>query len=270
AEALIKWRAAGSRTKSVDEAAQEASRAEARVRREEFQWHESLGRVRSAEAALAALAARPEPENHLLPGDVLLIRGDSFVSGAIRLFEQTQFGRPLDYSHAALYLGEVGGQKHMVAEMLGDGFNLHPLKASMKDDNIVDAYRWKGQPALTPALRQVIVNKALGFRGKKYGWAQLDLLRVVAGLLLPGERFIPLQRRASLVDVFNRGELRIICSEMVSWSYHHAGLDPDASEWWPTLGVLLTDEVRRHDYTTPNTIAVSTNFYRLVRLKPQA
>jgi hypothetical protein len=248
----------------------EKSKADAKVSREQSEWYQSLDRMRVAEAAGAALAARLNPEDYLLPGDVLLIRGASYVSGAIRLFEQSQFNRQVDYSHAALYLGEVNGQRQMVAEMLKDGFVLQPLKASMKDDNVVDAYRWRGEPGLTPERRRAIVERALGFRGKKYAWEQIDLLRVASGVLLPGESSIPLAVRVLGVDWLSGGEQKMICSEMVSWSYHHAGLDPDASNWWPALAPILNGDVRRHDYTTPNTLAVSQKFTHLVRLKPQS
>jgi hypothetical protein len=199
---------------------------------------------------------------------VLLIRGDSYVSAAIRVFERSQFRRNVDYSHAALYVGEIDGQR-MVAEMLGNGYKLHPLKASMEDDNIVDAYRWRGVQPLTQALRDRIVAKARSFGGKRYSWLQIDLLRAAAGILLPGENSIPLGARAWGVDLVSRGESEMICSEMVVWSYHHAGLDPEATGWWPALRGILTDDVRRHDYTTPNTLAVSDKFGFLVRLKPR-
>jgi hypothetical protein len=52
----------------------------------------------------------------------------------------------------------------------------------------------------------------------------------------------------------------MICSELVAWAYHDAGLELYVP-YWKVLSDLniFTSHERQHDYTTPNMLAHSKN-----------
>lgn len=224
-------------------------------------------RLYAAEVRADLLTHPAASEDVLQPGDVLLVRGNNIISYAIRAFEAREFNRLAEYSHAALYMGEDGGRP-MVAEMLKGGYTYQPLDASIQDDSIVDVYRWKD--GLNQAQRDQIISSTKSFAGKYYAFPQIDVLRAGAGVFfLPSEQFIPLSARAAIADLVSGGERQMICSEMVVWAYHHAGLDPEATRLWRNLDGILNGDARQHDYTTPNALAASEKFKYVGRLKPR-
>jgi hypothetical protein len=132
----------------------------------------------------------------------------------------------------------------------------------MRGAGIVDVYRW---PGLSDDRRARIAANGRQYNGKLYAFPQLDVLRKAAGLKLS---LMPLGAYAAAVDLISGGKKQMICSELVSWAYHDAGLDPQATRFWPSLGSILTSDERHHDYTTPNTLAERNSSFRQVgRLK---
>jgi len=234
---------------------------ETKVMHERMEVFTALRQLNAVEARFDAVSRPPFSVADLLPGDVLLVQGSGFVSSTIRFFEGRQLSMPGTYSHAALYVGELGGGK-MVAEMLKQGHTLNPLEVSMRGAGIVDVYRW---PGLSDDRRARIAANGRQYNGKLYAFPQLDVLRKAAGLKLS---LMPLGAYAAAVDLISGGKKQMICSELVSWAYHDAGLDPQATRFWPSLGSILTSDERHHDYTTPNTLAERNSSFRQVgRLK---
>jgi hypothetical protein len=223
----------------------------------EARW---LGELSAARAKLAAMTpATPTAVDvprlldgtELLPGDVILMRGVKFYSTAILGAEVLNFGSGANYSHSALYVGDG-----LVAEMLGNGYNLHPWPVSIDKATNVDVYRWRN---LTGAQRALIAKKARSYGGTLYAEPQIFLLGLAAASVPP---MGGLALAALGVDYRSGGERQMICSELVARSYHHAGLEMSvAQSWklkfWASLGEVLTSDDRLHDYTTPNALAVS-------------
>ncbi|HJQ32052.1 MAG TPA: hypothetical protein VJ866_07735 [Pyrinomonadaceae bacterium] len=217
----------------------------------------------AATPAAAPVETRPISPDQLLPGDIILMRGFKFYSTAILAAETLTYGRSAPYSHAALYVG--GG---MVAEMLGDGYNLHALGLSIDGATYADVYRWEG---LSGAQRELIAAKGRSYAAGRYpyGWPQITVLGIAATNAAPTGGLTVLAATTGLVS---GGDRQMICSEFVARAYHHAGLDPAfAGRWqvrfWPTLAEILLSDDRRHDYTTPNAIAVSPLLTNEGRLK---
>jgi hypothetical protein len=228
----------------------------------------------AAEAWVTASANEPRriSEAELLPGDVLLVLGSSTVSEAIRKFEQRQLGGTMSYSHASLYLGEFGGVR-MVGEMWSTGFWITPLPVSVQGTRLVDVYRF---PNIDDAKRLQLANLTANAFGKAssfirfsspsflamgsflpYAFEEITLLGL-AGAGSPGLVLtITIQ---NLVDPRAGGRQKMICSELVAWAYHDAGLELEVP-YWKVLSDLniFTSHERRHDYTTPNMLAHSKN-----------
>jgi hypothetical protein len=197
----------------------------------------------------------------LLPGDIILMRGVKLYSTAILGAETLNFFRAAPYSHAALYVGDG-----MVAEMLKDGYVLHPLGLSIDEATQADVYRWE---QLSEAQRAQIAEKAKSYAGTPYAWPQITVLGAAAtGVAPPGALLVP----ALIADRWSGGSRQMICSELVARAYHHAGLDPTVEglwqvRFWPTLAEILLSDDRRHDYTTPNALAASPLLRSKGRLK---
>jgi hypothetical protein len=99
----------------------------------------------------------------LLPADVLLYKGTSFVSRAIQFFDGT------DHSHASLYLGD-----EQVGEAAARGLVRNSIHTSTHGNEWVDVYRLKDRP---PDVSPVL-EKATEYldQGNRYGYEQLVLL----------------------------------------------------------------------------------------------
>ncbi|HWS87494.1 MAG TPA: hypothetical protein VN282_11050 [Pyrinomonadaceae bacterium] len=209
--------------------------------------------VGGPETSVASVATPLLSPDALLPGDIILMRGLKFYSTAILAAETLNFGHSAPYSHAAVYVG--GG---MVAEMLGDGYNLRPLGVSIDKATYADVYRWEG---LGDAQRELIAAKGKSYAAGRYpyAWPQIGVLGVAATAAAP---LGALSLAAAGASLTSGGDRQMICSELVARAYHHAGLDPTLAErwrvsFWPTLGEILSSDDRRHDYTTPNALAAS-------------
>jgi cell wall-associated NlpC family hydrolase len=255
AEAVIK-------TRDLERLAALREKAERNALRAEEKRSQALLRVSAAQARLAALAAAPPfSEQDLQPGDVLLILGDGYLSEKIRAVDGKQLGRG-DYSHAAIYVGESGGRK-MIVEMLNGGHTFHPLAVAMRDDRRVDVWRWGG--GLSDFQRSRVVTTATySLRGKKYAHAQLTVL----GLAAVSPYGLGVEKLMNEVEDWSGGRRQLICSELVAYAYHEAGLDPSVTKWWDAIAKLVRgNDDREHDYTTPNMLAASGKFVFRGKLK---
>ncbi|MDR3553657.1 MAG: hypothetical protein P4L55_02765 [Syntrophobacteraceae bacterium] len=159
--------------------------------------------------------------SELLPCDVLLFHGTSFISKMIRMAD----GEP--YNHAAFYVGSDEGTPH-VAEMLGDGLNYRPLSESIAGSEYVDVFRYYNDS------RIVIGNHSLPYdpvltREKfyqnehdRYGYEEILLLSLLCStrhINIPIADMIMRNIIESAADVianiFKCGKQPMICSELV-------------------------------------------------------
>lgn len=209
------------------------------------------------------------PLTSLKPGDVLLVRGRALVSYAILLAETRELGLGnASYSHAALYVGEVGSTRSVV-EMLGNGLVLTPLAESIRQASRVDVKRWKGvSDRLAGALadRGREYHRRLGEAPIPYAYEQISVLGQAAAVPLTAE--MVLRRLAEAADRRAGGRRKMICSELVAWVYSDLGLRPQVAYWrsLQNAGIISTDD-RRFDYITPNVLALSGSFEPVGSLK---
>ena len=161
------------------------------------------------------------PQTILVPGDVLLYRGRSWMSRAIRLFDGTSV------SHAGLYL-ETG----TVAEATGDGVIRRPLATSVSTAEHVLVRRMEPAPrSMKPVQARARVIVAEGHR---YAYEQIILL----AFLCLSRRLVPtgslgrfvrtvLDTAAARVAGWFAGNVEpMICSEFVFRAYDEADPDP--------------------------------------------
>ncbi|HEY6803511.1 MAG TPA: hypothetical protein VI306_08030 [Pyrinomonadaceae bacterium] len=227
--------------------------------------------VDSATRGLGRADTRRINDSQMEAGDVLLVLGSSMISDAIRDFEHRQLpGAPWYYSHASLYLGEVGGVK-MVAEMWNTGFWITPLAVSVEGTRLVDVYRARG---VELAKRQALATAAANAFGdskqfirfnspsffsvgsiEPYAFEQIGILTLAsAGSLAPAITFAV----NHIVDPRAGGRRKMICSELVAWAYHDAKIDLEVQPWQSLKALnLFTSVERLLDYTTPNMLAQS-------------
>jgi hypothetical protein len=177
----------------------------------------------------------------LVPGDVLLYKGTSFISRAIQFFDGT------DFSHAALYLGDG-----MVGEAIASGLKRRSYEEGA-GDNWVEAYRLKDVvPTMDPVLDKA---KAYLDQGNRYGYEQLLLLALLC--LTRKLRFSPTLRRlvrtaldaaAAIVSrMMSEDREPIICSEFVYRAYDEAmpASDDIYSIWVNKLAAPSATELTR-------------------------
>jgi hypothetical protein len=226
----------------------------------------------------ASTGARPLLRTDLLqPGDVFLYYRNGIISDAIVGFEGDELGnnpngRPT-YSHAGIYLGKNDQGVDEVIEMLEGGWNgwtRRPVEQSAKDETILlDVYR---RPWLTPAQRQQVRNNAINYHAEHNIFGHLDHLPYANGqiiVLLKAYTAVldtPVRMLADYEDIFDEGKDRMICSELVAWSYYDAGLQLRVRAW-PDVQKhgLLSTLNRWMDYTTPNMLAQSPDRCRFRR-----
>lgn len=149
-------------------------------------------------------------------GDVLLFRGTSFVSWAIRLFDGTEV------NHAAVALG--GGQ---LAEAGGMGLQQRPVPSAFGRGELLRVHRLPGDTDTAPVVAKA--NEYLG-QAPFYAYQQIVLLAVLAltrKLPVPrvARRFVRSavdHAAAALMNLLPVGSKWMICSEYVYRCYHEA------------------------------------------------
>jgi hypothetical protein len=211
----------------------------------------------------------------LQPGDALLYFRNGIVSDTIAWAEPQEIGanpngRPPPlyapygaYSHAGIYVGKNPQGVDEVIEMLEgkwDGWTRRPLEASVKDETLlVDVYR---RPGLTPTQRQQLAANAISYHAE-HTFSGYHLPYANGQIIVLAKAFTawfdtPVRLLADYEDLFDEGKDRMICSELVAWSYYDAGLGLRVRPWQDVAGHgLLTTLDRSMDYTTPNMLAQS-------------
>jgi hypothetical protein len=153
----------------------------------------------------------------LLPADVLLYKGTSFISRAIQFFDGT------DHSHASLYLGD-----EQVGEAAARGLVRNGIHTSAHGNEWVDVYRLKNRP---PDISPVL-DKAAEYldQGNRYGFEQILLLAFLT--LTRRLKVTPVLRAlirqaldaaaAVLTRYLSQDREPMICSEFVYRAYDEA------------------------------------------------
>jgi hypothetical protein len=157
--------------------------------------------------------------------------------------------------------------------MWATGFWITPLPVSVAGNRFVDVYRFR---QLEDPKRQELANLTANIVSKAarlirsdapsffqrgsylpYAFEEITLLGL-AGTGWAG-RVLTFTIQ-NLVDPNAGGRRKMICSELVAWTYHDAGLELDVP-YWKVLSDLnvFTSHERQHDYTTPNMLAHSRN-----------
>jgi len=152
----------------------------------------------------------------LLPGDILLYHGHSWLAKAIRLFDGTRV------NHAGIYLGDGA-----VGEALGKGVIKTELAGSIKGDQVW-VYRHKDRPS--NMLPVITVAQDILAVGNRYGFEQillLAMLGITRRLAVPGAAGVFLRgildKAASILVAYKAQERQpMICSEFVYRCYDQA------------------------------------------------
>lgn len=182
-------------------------------------WLEKIGR------RLAVKLSRPIPGYHpytpsdyktlcktLVAGDVLLVEGDTHLSGTIKYLTQST------WSHAAFYIGDAmpaptDGSEHprLIEVLVTEGCIASPLsKYQNYNTRICRA------ASLTDADRAALVAFMIGKIGLQYDMHNIfDLLRY----FFPAPP-VPVIWRRQLLSVGSGDPTRAICSSLIAQAYH--------------------------------------------------
>ena len=153
----------------------------------------------------------------LLPADVLLYKGTSFISRGIQFFDGT------DFSHASLYLGDG-----KVGEAIASGLERSDIHKSVHGAEWVKVYRLKNRP---PDV-SVVLDKAKEYLddGPRYGYEQILLLaflsltrklKVTPSLAVFIRRVLD-AAATTLTRLQSQNREPMICSEFVYRAYDEA------------------------------------------------
>ena len=147
----------------------------------------------------------------LLPGDIFLSKGDSFVSRAIRYFSRSGGESRTEANHVGLVVGDGDEVTAPIVEALTKVKRRTMRSYSASKNTEVAIYRPIG---LTPQQIITIVNRANGYVGDSYGY--LKIVAHFGDWCLGGRYFF---RRIVSMDRYP------ICSWVVAQAYADAGLN---------------------------------------------
>lgn len=166
----------------------------------------------------------------LCPGDVLLCKGEGWISDLIVLFD----GGP--YSHSALYVGIINGE-HSVIQATGSGIKCCFLK-SLEEEVYTDVFRFNKSNHRIDSKDypfDPIYNVANGYvaAGTQYAYDHLLLLAIL-GIT----RDIPLEpmtkqlvrivldnAAAFIFKLLDEGKTPMVCSELVYRCFDEADIN---------------------------------------------
>ncbi|MBI4988851.1 MAG: lipo-like protein [Rhodocyclales bacterium] len=169
---------------------------------------------------LASYLSRPDPRYRplatsdprgvaaaIVPGDVLLVEGNTRFSKAIKYLSQST------WSHAALYVGDAAGEgeRHWLVEAdVVDGVIAVPL------EKYADMHTRICRPAgLTAEDRAKVIGYALARIGHRYDLKNiLDLVRY----LLP-QPPVPVRWRRRMLSLGSGDPTRAICSTLIAQAF---------------------------------------------------
>jgi Permuted papain-like amidase enzyme, YaeF/YiiX, C92 family len=148
--------------------------------------------------------------NSLRPGDVLLVEGDSRISGVIKYLTQST------WSHAALYVGPIGnagardGEPHVLVEAeIGQGVISAPLSKYYSYHT-----RICRPVGLTPEDCKTVCDYAIARIGCDYDLRNImDLMRYL--LPLP----VPQRWRRRMIALGSGNPTRLICSALIAQAF---------------------------------------------------
>jgi hypothetical protein len=132
------------------------------------------------------------------PGDYFVVKTNGWAGALIRL------GTFSDWNHAGIYIGE--GQ---VIEATPKGVKINYL-----NEYNGQPLAWNRHEGLTKEQRDEILKRAMGFLNLKYGFWSI----IVIGLESVGFKILPPFLRKA------EKENRVICSQLVAWSYSIGGV----------------------------------------------
>lgn len=196
----------------------------------------------------------------LLPGDVLLVDGNSRISTAIKYLTQST------WSHSALYVGNAlglvtpdGEPLSLIEVNLGDGCVAVPLSKYQSFNTRI--CRASG---LAPEDRARVVDFMVGSLGKRYDLKNVtDLLRY----LIPTPP-VPVRWRRRMLAVGSGDPTRAICSSLIAQAFGRIN--------YPILPVITREfradrlarsqrreilEIRHHSLYAPRDFDLSPYFH---------
>ena len=140
------------------------------------------------------------------PGDVLLVEGNLRISSAIKYLTQST------WSHAALYVGTLDGQSHMLIEAdMGEGVRAVPL-----DFYATYNTRVCRPVGITPEDEVKLVDYMANRIGNTYDLDNsVDILRY----LLPNPP-VPTRWRRGLLELGSGQPTQAICSTLIAQAFH--------------------------------------------------
>ncbi len=222
--------------------------------------------------ALAHYLSKPNPRFHpvtttapgalaaaIRPGDVLLVEGDTRISTAIKYLTQST------WSHAALYVGDVLGQRSAEGEPLDlieadvkEGVRAIPL--SRYEDFHTRICR---AADLTPEDLQKVIDYAVSRLGQQYDLRHIfDLARY----LLPVPP-VPVRWRRRMIALGSGEPTRAICSTLIAQAFQSVRYpilpsvqrlpsdDPDCNDCYDEIL-----HIRHHSLFAPRDFDISPYF----------
>src|SRR5476649_1008880 len=194
----------------------------------------------------------------LVPGDILLIEGNTRLSATIKFLTQST------WSHAALYVGEsekggaTDGEANVLLEASAQlGVALVPLSKYAHFNT-----RICRPVGLTNTERQEVVDYALARVGLQYDTKQIiDLARY----LFPYPP-VPVFLRRRMLAIGSGDPTRAICSSLIAEAFEsiHYPILPEsvdgASYGIAPYVVRESDHIRRHGLFTPRDFDISPYF----------
>jgi hypothetical protein len=203
----------------------------------------------------------PEPDilrRALLPGDILLVEGNTRLSAIIKFLTQST------WSHACLYVGErngdAAGEPNVLLEAEVDtGVTTVPLAKYARFNT-----RICRPVGLDDAGRRQVVDYALARRGKQYDTRQIiDLARY----LFPYPP-VPVWLRRRMLAIGSGDPTKAICSTLIAEAFasiHYPILPESVSLHGKVYGIAPyvrreSDHIRKHGLFTPRDFDVSPYF----------
>lgn len=203
----------------------------------------------------------PEPDvlrHALLPGDILLVEGNTRLSAIIKFLTQST------WSHACLYVGEgsggaIGEANVLLEAEVDTGVTTVPLAKYARFNT-----RICRPVGLDDAGRRQVVDYALARRGKQYDTRQIiDLARY----LFPYPP-VPVWLRRRMLAIGSGDPTKAICSTLIAEAFasiHYPILPESVSLHGKVYGIAPyvrreSDHIRKHGLFTPRDFDVSPYF----------
>ncbi len=185
----------------------------------------------------------------LEPGDVVLVEGQSRISNAI------QFITNSNWSHAAIFIGEVGSLSHCLIEVKAvDGCIFTNI-----DVYIHHNLRICRPVFLNNKKRKILINYLIKKIGSKYDLKNImDLIRYV----FPTPP-VPKKLRRNLIGIGAGDPTKAICSTLIAEAFKEIG-----HPILPFKNQLESIVLRHPTYCLPKDFDISP-FFKIIKPTPQ-